>query len=417
MITTISYAGRSVEVEIPDGYPTEVLIPNRIEAPDEGTVIARALEGAADGPNLDAFLDEAREVLVLVNDGTRPTPTAKILNTIADRIAPHDPSFLVVTGAHRAATQEELHFIFDDHLERFGERTTSHDARDERSLAPIGRSRNGTEMIVNQEALGYSHIITITSVEPHYFAGYTGGWKSFLPGLAAHRTIEQNHALSLDPQARALATRGNPVREDIDDAARTIAEDGRRVFGIQVVLNAEHRVVAAQAGDIDDAFARACGDARRVFGVHPSAKADIAVAVAPYPMDIDLYQSQKAIDHAKLALAPGGILILVSSCRDGVGDPAFLDLLKSADAPEAVIRVIGENYKLGYHKAAKLAEVAQWAEMWAATELDPADVEAALMRPFDDPLEAIGEALKQKGSGARVAIFPASSLTVPLVPA
>ena len=141
------------------------------------------------------------------------------------------------------------------------------------------------------------------------------------------------------------------------------------VFALMTVLDGEQRVAAATAGDLYGSFTAAIDTARAIFCVDVPSRADVVVSVAKFPMDIDLYQSQKAIDNGALALKDGGTLILVSSCRDGIGDEAYADLLASTTSPAEALRTISEGYKLGYHKAAKMAEVSARATVTAKTEL------------------------------------------------
>jgi nickel-dependent lactate racemase len=132
-------------------------------------------------------------------------------------------------------------------------------------------------------------------------------------------------------------------------------------------------------------------------------------------MDVDLYQSQKALDNGKLALAPDGILILVSKCRTGLGDRGFFELLASSDTPRAALDRIASDYELGWHKAAKMAEIAAWAEMWAVTDLPPDEVSAAFMRPVESVQAAIDQALERRGPDAEVLLLMDGSITVPMV--
>ena len=136
------------------------------------------------------------------------------------------------------------------------------------------------------------------------------------------------------------------------------------------------------------------------------------VAVAPHPMDVDLYQSQKALDNAKHALNPNGILILVSRCRSGVGHDTFVKLLASARDPQDALDKIESQYVLGYHKAAKMAEIARWAQMWAVTSIDPGVMRSVFIRPFNSIQVALDEAVRIKGR-EKILFMMAASMTVP----
>jgi nickel-dependent lactate racemase len=133
-------------------------------------------------------------------------------------------------------------------------------------------------------------------------------------------------------------------------------------------------------------------------------------------MDIDLYQSQKALDNGKLALDEGGIIILVSKCRDGIGESTFLDLLCRADSPQKILDILDTEYKLGYHKAAKMAQIGIKAQMWAVTDLDDETIKKSQLKPYKDTQPAVDDAIKiikNKGKNPRIVIMPQGSLTVP----
>jgi nickel-dependent lactate racemase len=254
--------------------------------------------------------------------------------------------------------------------------------------------------------------VIISSVEPHYFAGYTGGRKSFLPGIASFKTIEQNHKLALKQEARALALEGNPVHEDMIDALSTVKKE---IFTISTVLDKNHRIYAATAGDIYKSMEAAVSKAEEVFVAKIPEKADIVVSVVKFPSDIDLYQAQKGIDNAKYALKEGAILLLVAKCRMGIGEDSFVKLLSSADSPRDALDKIEKKFVIGYHKAAKMAEVGLYAQTWAVTDLDPEILESIFIRPFSSLQEALDKAFEEKGKDAKALILLDGSLTIPHV--
>lgn len=139
------------------------------------------------------------------------------------------------------------------------------------------------------------------------------------------------------------------------------------------------------------------------------------ITVAPYPMDVDLYQSQKALDNGKLALKKGGIEILVAKCRTGIGPKPFYNILSTDKDPQKVLDNIHKNWKLGYHKAAKMAQIGTWAQTWAVTDLTDEEMEAVHFKPFHDVQQAYDAAIAQLGSAAQTAVFTAGSMTVPEV--
>jgi len=412
MLVEVPYGKGKTKVEIDGARVAGIMEGNDVLVSDETGTVRKAIENPINSRSLGDFLADARDVLVIVNDATRPTPTARVLEIIHELIKPFNPMFIVSTGAHRAPTEQEYRQIFGQYYEELKPRIYTHDCRSENDMAYIGKSRNETEMSVNRLAMECHKIVVISSVEPHYFAGYTGGRKSFLPGIASYKSIEQNHRLALNPQAKALALEGNPVHEDMVDALGTIRN--KEIFSIMTVLDRNRRIYAATAGNIDDSFTAATIRAKEVFAVKIKGKADIVVSVAKFPMDIDLYQSQKALENGKLALKADGILILVSKCRCGLGDETFARLLCNCSTPEEALRKIDKEYVLGYHKAAKIAEIKLWAEMYGVFDLPDELARGLFITPFPSLQEALDHALDVKGKDAKVLFLLDGTMTVPI---
>jgi len=414
MEVNIPYGVKNINVKISDAC--EILVPNKVLIKDQDAIILNALENPINSKSFDDFISESNKLLVIINDATRPTPTSKILGYLLPVLSSHpDVKFLIATGVHRAPTEEEYRFIFGDTYEVFRRKIYAHDARKESDMTYLGKSKNGTEMYINKLVSEYGNVLVIGSVEPHYFAGYTGGRKSFLPGVASYKTIEMNHKLALSDKACSLSLKGNPVNEDMVDAMNVLKNI--HVFSIQTVLTSEHKLYAVTAGDLHKSFDAAIDYSNEIFCVPLKKKGNIVITAAPYPMDIDLYQSQKALDNGKLALEDNGIIILVSKCRTGVGEDAFLDLLGKADSCNTVLEILGDEYKLGYHKAAKMAQIGIKNEIWAVTDLDDKIVKKALMKPYHNIQTALNEAIdkiKSRGDTPRIVVMPFGSLTVPL---
>ncbi|UCE38336.1 MAG: nickel-dependent lactate racemase [Thermoplasmata archaeon] len=409
----IPYGKESISVEVPEQNLAGIVMPNEVELGDEQSTIFNAIDNPINSKSFEEFLSDAKDVLFIVNDGTRPTPTSKILGILYDKIKDKDIRFIIATGIHRAPTEEELKFIFGEHLDSLRDKIFIHDAKREEDMVFIGKSKNGTEMYVNKLGVEAHKIVIISSVEPHYFAGYTGGRKSFLPGIASYKTIEQNHRYAMRPEAQPLALEGNPVAEDMEDAIKTIQD--KEIFSIMAVLDRHQKIYAATAGHIYDSFHAAIKKANEVFAVKIKEKADIVVSVAPYPMDVDLYQSQKAIENGKMALKDGGIIILVSKCRDGIGDKVFFDLLASSSDAKEVLDTIDKGYKLGYHKAARIVEASKKGEIWAITDVEDREIKKAFMKSCPSIQKAVDAAISQKGENAKVLFLMDGSVTVPLI--
>ena len=409
----IPYGKEKVEVEVEESRVSGIVEPNVVSVGDETETIRRGIEQPINSRRFDEFIADTGDLLFIVNDYTRPTPTAKILEVIYPVVKNKNTRFIIAAGIHRAPTEEEFKFIFGNYHNLLRDRIYVHDARKDEDMVYLGISSTGTEMYVNKIGVEAHKLVTIGSVEPHYFAGYTGGRKSFLPGIASYKTIEQNHKHTLSPRAQTLVLEGNPVHEDMVDALRTI--EGKEIFSIQTVLDGEKKIYHCTSGHIHDSFSMATEKAHEVYCVDIKEKTGIVVAVVGYPSDMDLYQSQKGLENGKLALKEGGILILVSECRSGIGEEAYFNLLASSKTPQEALQRIEQGYKLGYHKAAKMAEIATWAEIWGVTGLVDRDLERAFIRPFHDLQQAIDEAIEKKGEKAKILFIMDASLTVPKV--
>jgi nickel-dependent lactate racemase len=417
---------RTLPLSLPDDGTVTVAEPNDVAlVSDVPAMLKAALDSPLDAhgnpseQSLDAFLKGGKHLLILVNDATRPTPTEDLLFALRNPVKNagyerDNVTILVATGAHRLPTEPEYHQILGKCYDTIRPRCVAHDSRDDASLINFGATRNGTPILLNRRLFEADRIIITGSVEPHYFAGFTGGRKAFLPAVAGRVTITANHRLALNPNARSLKLDGNPVHEDMMDALSLIKAP---VFSFMTVMDKEQRPAAATSGDIIGSFYAAVEIARRVFCVKVPHLYDIVVSVAKFPMDIDLYQSQKAIDNGAGALADGGFLVLVSSCRDGLGDETYAKLLASSSSPADALKRISAEYKLGYHKAAKMATLAARATILTVSELSDellASMFTVKMPSLQEAVDYARARLAERGiKSPRILILPDGCVTVP----
>ena len=171
-----------IPIQVPHENVLGIFQPNPVQVSDEYDTVLQALEHPIDSPSFPAFLKDARDILIIVNDATRPTPTSKVLEIISNQIRDVDVRFIIATGNHRGPTEDEFRFIFGPFYELYKDRIHVHEAGKDDDMVYLGSSKNGTEMYVNRLGVEAHKLVVIGSVEPHYFAGYTGGRKSFLPG-------------------------------------------------------------------------------------------------------------------------------------------------------------------------------------------------------------------------------------------
>lgn len=412
----------TVPVEVEAGRVAGVLGAAVDRARDPEGVLRAALAHPRSG--LAGFLAAAPSpLLVVVNDATRPTPSADVLRVVRPdleawlRPSGRQLSFVVSTGTHRAALPEELERIFGPELARdHAARITSHDAKDRGRLVYVGRTGRGTEVWVNRLLAEARSVLLINSVEPHYFAGYTGGRKSLFPGLAGYETVWANHRLSMEPGSELLRLADNPVHEDLEEAT-ALGTAGKEVYSIQLVLDRDHRIGFAATGGLEETFRRAVEVAEKQFVLEIERPYEVVVAAAPHPMDCNFYQTNKAIQSGALAVKDGGVLIVVSECPFGLGENQTLfDMLAAAESPaQALEQAASAEYKLGVQQAARIAAILQRVRIWAVTSLEDRVVRAMFMTPYTEVQTALDAALAKEGAGAQVLFLPEASITVPRV--
>jgi len=413
MKVRIPYGDGGIEIDIPDENLIGVIDPAPVEMKNERYLISKTLENPINMLKFSDFVKTGK-ILFVVNDAQRPTPTKRILDVIWDYIKDKNSEFMVATGSHREPNEDELRMIFGtDRLEDIRDRVHVHRAMEDPSEF-VGETSRGTEFFINKKALEFDKLININSVEPHYFAGYTGGRKSFLPGISAYKTIEQNHRLALEKDARTCKLENNPVHEDMMEAV-SLLENERKIFSINIVADGHNNIYDVISGDWRKSFLQAVNSCNKIYCVPVKEIADIVITVAREPMDKNLYQSQKAMENGKVALKKNGYLILVSKCSEGIGPSEFYDLLKRSDTPEELFKEVKNNYKLGYHKAAKFIDLATWSKMCAVTDLNENIVKNCFMTPFNELQETIDKAIEEKGEDARILILRNGAMTVPLI--
>jgi nickel-dependent lactate racemase len=397
-------------------HECEILKPADIKLESEEKILEKGFLNPLNKVSFEEFASSSDRLLIIVNDGTRSTPTAKILTYLTPILSNHpNVGFIVACGSHKKPTDKEFKFIFGECFEAIKDQVFFHDAKDKKMMKYVGKTHRGTPVYFNKKIFEYKNVVIINSVEPHYFAGYTGGRKSFLPGLAGYETIEHNHSFALSKGSCTLGLKGNPVNEDMIDSFKLIENDVN-VFSIQIVLTPEGKLYKITTGDLHNSFSKAVEYANNLFCIPITKKGNIVISVASPPMDITLYQSQKALENGKLALQKNGVIILVSKCYNGVGPDEFLKLLSKSDKPEKVLDALKKEYKLGFHKSAKIAELATWADIYAVTDIKEELVKKAFMKPFKNTQDAIDAAVKKiekNGEKIRIIFMQYGGLTVP----
>ncbi|MFO7637910.1 MAG: nickel-dependent lactate racemase [bacterium] len=407
MKLVLAWADRVMPLAVPDCNLLGVIEPNDVRPTQD---IAAQLRQAS--ATAEEFLAGHHRVLVIVNDHTRATPNNLALAALEPLLAARDVRILVALGTHRPPSEDELERILGpDLLACRRDCVGFHDCRDSKRLFFNGRTSRGTDVWFNHELMWAEAVIAVNSVEPHYFAGYTGGRKTFLPGVAAESTIAENHAHVIEPGSDTLSLRGNPVHEDMVEAARMVS---RPVFSLQFVLDRNHDPYSIYYGDLEATLDAAALDCRAVYARPIREQADIVLSVLRAPYDINFYQSQRAVEFARPALKSPAIHICVSACRQGTGNDDFLQVFDDCARP-ADLLTKPTSRRFGWHKSARLARIMETARLWTVMGIDDATAARAHMRPFRNAQSALDAALAETGPDAKVYVIPDAGGVVPVI--
>ena len=414
----IAYGKSTLPVVVPDGIHTEVVEPGFVRGlPDQEGAIREALESPIEHPPLSGSVGSEQKVAIIFSDITRATPYHIILPPLLEALK-HLPDehicFFCATGTHRPATPEELVEILGENVvKRF--RIVQNDAMDPDSHTLVGTTRSGNRILLNREILGYDLRILTGFIEPHFFAGFSGGGKALMPGMAGVETIRFNHSIrNLDnSQARWGRTQGNPLWEDIMEAS----EFAGPLFLLNITLNNRKEITGVFAGDLRKAHQRGCEFSRETVMAGLDAPFDVVVTSnSGYPLDLNVYQSVKGMSAAEQVVKPGGVIIIAAECWDGI--PAGSDyetILQAVNRVEELMDYIREKESQlkDTWQVFFQAMIQQKAEVYLYSSLEDTTVTSALLKPVGNIDSLLEELVRKKGKDTRICVLPQGPHTIP----
>lgn len=401
-------------VEVPEQNLLGELHANQVELGLTGVdEIKRALLHPIGSPRLCDIVKPGEKIAIVTSDITRPMPTWLVMPSLLEElyqagVKKEDITLVFGLGIHREHTQSERRKLAGEQAfsEIRCEDSTPHDC------VHLGVTKSGTPVDMSRRVAEADRRICLGNIEYHYFAGYSGGGKALMPGVSNNAAIQANHRMMVRHEACAGRLSGNPIREDIEEAAAMVGID----FLLNVVLDEHKQVVKAVAGDSILAHREGCRFLDSFYLKHLPKKADIVlVSQGGAPKDLNLYQTQKALDNAKHAVRDGGIIILIGSCKEGLGEDVFERWMKEASSAESLVKRVHQEFELGGHKAAAIAMVLEKAEVFLVSEMAPALVKSMFMQPFATAQEAFDEAMARLGAEASVLSMPFGGSTLPRV--
>ena len=383
--------------------------------PDAVLEIKRALNEPIGSKRLDEIVKPEDKVAIVVDDATRPAPSHLMVPPLLEElnnagVKDENITIIFACGTHKAVTREEaVKLLGEAVLNRV--KTLSHDCRAS-NLVYVGTTKKyGTKVYLNRVFAEADVKILTGDIGFHYYAGYGGGRKSVLPGVSGEETIKHNHAMLLHPNAKTGVLDGNPVHEDMVEAARLAKVD----FILNVVINSEKEVVKAFAGDVEQAFHEGVKLVDEMYRIPVDRKADIVV-VSPggYPADVNLFQAYKGVDNALEIVKRGGVIILVAECPEGHGNQVFYDWMVKFKDLKAVQREIKRNFVLGGHKAYYLMKALRKAQIFLVSAMpDYYATNIFKLKTARAVNDALNEAFSIVGKNAKVWVMPYGNFTLP----
>lgn len=404
----------SQTVYVPEKNVMSVLTPNTVAHGLTGEAeVSRALDHPIGSPDIKDIVKPGEKIAIITSDITRPMPTAKVMPALLNRlyaagVSPSDITLVFALGSHRKHTEAEKEKLAGP-MAYSQIKCIDGNAFD---CVHLGTTSRGTSVDIVKAVATADRRICLGNIEYHYFAGYSGGAKAIFPGVAARASIQQNHSRMVDENACAGKLSGNPVREDIEEAAALCGID----FLLNVVLDEHKEIVKAVAGHPVKAHREGCLFLDGMYLKAIPDRADIVlVSQGGAPKDINLYQTQKALDNAKHAVKKGGVVILIGSCREGLGERVFEEWMTKSPSPGSMIARIEKDFQLGGHKAAAIAMVLQDADIYLVSDLDAEFVKSIFLTPFASAQQALDAAFAKLGGDATVIAMPYGGSTLPRV--
>ena len=414
----LDYGTDGLDVDLPDERVT-IIEPVFHEAlADPHAALVHALRAPIGRPPLRELVKAGQRIAISVCDITRPQPRAAMIRALIEEmpgVRPEDVTILIATGTHRVNTPAELERMLGaDILRQFT--VINHDSRNDATLAHVGETKAGAPVYLNKRWLGADIRITTGFVEPHFFAGFSGGPKMVAPGLAGLKTVMVLHDAKRigSPNATWGVIEGNPVQDDVREIARMTGV----TFSVDVTLNRDQEITAVFAGELFAEHGQACAAAKSSVMRAVDAPFDVVLTTnSGYPLDQNLYQAVKGMSAAAKVVRPGGTIICAAECRDGLPNHgSYGEVLASRPSPEALLEMI---HTPGYGvpdawQVQVQAQIQMKAKVLVKNGfMSPGAIRAAHFEPIVDVAASTSEALAAAGPAATLCVLPQGPQTIP----
>jgi nickel-dependent lactate racemase len=421
MRVTLAYGKTGLEVELPTDANVTIIEPSYVAGlEDEESALRLAVQQPQSGPPLRELVSAQDMVGVVFSDITRATPNDRILPVLLQELGHVSSEQIVLfnsTGTHRANTEAELRAMLGDAIVE-SYRIVQNDCNDRHSHERVGETSTGNEVWIHKEFVGCDKRILTGFIEPHFFAGFSGGGKAVMPGLALLETVMRNHgAANIDsPRACWGITVGNPLWEEVREAAAMVEP----TFLLNVTLNRDQCITGVFAGDWHEAHAAGCEFAQRTaMSAVPEAFDVVITSNSGYPLDLNLYQSVKGMSAAAQIVRPGGSIIVSADCWDGIPDHGeYASLLRESEDVEQMLESVRdpECQRQDRWQVHIQALICQKADVYFHSHnLSDEQIRSSHLRPCRDIGSTVAALLEGYGPEATVCVLPEGPQSIPYI--
>jgi nickel-dependent lactate racemase len=415
---SIPYGQTQQSFILPDEHEVNIVLPPQSVSLPREDVSQKIKEGLAQplgSEKLDSFRN-ARSVAIAVNDKTRPVSYDLMLPPLLSQLEKIGISrsavrLFIANGTHVPMPPEEYSRILPGNIiSQYS--IHSHDCDQEANLVFIGKTPRGTDIFANRLFYEADLKIVTGNIEPHHFAGFSGGSKTASIGVCGRKTINQNHAMLIDPNSMIGIYDENPLRQDIEDIGDSLGVD----YALNFVVSGNHEVADVLFGNPRLVLQAGIPTARKICQTPVVGLYDVVIASAGgYPKDINLYQAQKAMTHASLLAHPGGTIILVAACPEGSGSASYEAYMRGATSHEEILKKFKmDGFRVGPHKGFQIARLATQFEIILVTQMPPEKVNTLLLTPASSLQDAVDQALAHQPPHSRIAVLPHATSTIPI---
>jgi lactate racemase len=418
MEVKLSYGKKGLKINIPD-Y-AKVVAPNQIEVPeDDHQMVINALRNPIGTKPLRDMVSPKNKIVIVISDITRPTPNHKLVPWLLEELSQVPIENITIingTGTHRDETRDEL-------IEMLGKkivdtvRIINHHCHEKSELAHVGRSKFGCEVYLNKEYVEADFRIVTGFIEPHFFAGFSGGPKGIMPGIAGIETILNFHNAKMI--GHPLATWGVLENNPLQEMTREINTFCKPDFLLNVALTGSNQITNVFAGELVAAHSTGCAFVKEHAMIKCDERFDVVITTnAGYPLDQNLYQAVKGMNAAQKIVKQGGTIICAAECIEGMPEHGnFTKILEMRDTPKELLQMINEpSFQMfDQWEAQRLAMIQEWADVYLYSTLPDKSVQIAKLTPTKNIESTLNMLQSKYGTNMSIAVLPFGPLTIPYV--